>query len=106
MIGHVFDSSGAVCLAIAPSSRLGDYLVLAHIEDARDFDEYVVASISIHDLVNSEGKPDHWMEGSYFRDIAGAVSNFAERVGITNEAALLDQVRYAQGRVARGKSVL
>lgn len=95
MIGHVFTSSGANTLAIAPSSRTGDYLVLATYEG----DQYAVASLAVDRVIEAGGAPDHWMEGSYFDDLDDAIENFGIRTGIPVDL-VAKQVRYAAKRVA------
>lgn len=104
MIGHVFASSGAVTLAIAPSPRLGDYLVLAkQSEDSRDgtqYVQYVVANLYVDRIIGAAGAPDHWMDGAYYQDLDEAIEEFGIRTGLPVDK-VAEQVRYAEKRIDR-----
>lgn len=77
MIGHVFTSSGAVCLACAPSaSRPEEYLVLARTETG-----YAVANLLTEHLA-APGGPDHWLQGSYFDQADDPAENLAEALTV------------------------
>ena len=71
MIGHVFASSGATCLALAPSAeRPDEYILVARTETG-----YAIANILASDL-GKIGGPTSWMRASYVD--AGSPSNTRE----------------------------
>lgn len=104
MIGHVFASSGAITLAIAPSPRLGDYLVLAKQTetggDGTKYVQYVVANLYVDRIIDAAGSPDHWMDGAYFQVLDEAVEEFSIRTGLPVDQ-VAEQVRYAAKRIDR-----
>ena len=90
MLGHIFPTSGAVCLAIAPLPRWsGDYVIVARHQSATT-DQYVVATVTGRDIVESTlaGKtgPDGWNSGTYIAAAhggrLGAVNRFLDEIGL------------------------
>ena len=85
MIGHVFASSGATCLALAPSAeRPDEYVVLARTETG-----YAVAHL-LSETLGRDGGPQYWLRGEYYdqhedaeRDRAEAAAEFATATGLT-----------------------
>jgi hypothetical protein len=74
MIGHVFSSSGAICLATAPHvDRDDEYVVLARYDAG-----YAVASLRI----SAMPAPASWSHGAYFDDVDQAVDAFLEDTGL------------------------
>lgn len=93
MIGHVFTTSGAVCLALAPSAeRSEDYIVLARFED-----QYAVANV----LTEKMPEADYWMRASYFDNLDGAIENFATAAGLSTDRDILHaNVESAEAAIA------
>lgn len=98
MIGHVFTTSGAVCLAIAPSRNdLREYVVLARVETG-----YAVAEVALRDMPT----PTSWLRASYYdchgadKDLREAVADFCRDTlvepGDAGHAKILRRVRYAE----------
>lgn len=96
MIGHVFASSGAVCLAVAPSlDRVEDYIVLARTENG-----YAVARVALRQMPS----PTSWLHAAYYdksggteADLFDAVEAFAEDTGLLqSESNLRERVRAAE----------
>lgn len=112
MLGHIFATSGAVCVAIAPDKhRVGNYIVLARHQDG-DLDQYVVAKISDARVIEAvaEGKtgPDSWNYGSYFplSHREEAIEEFREETEIATDAfALGTQVEHTE-RILREAGVI
>jgi hypothetical protein len=103
MIGHVFAASGAVTLAIAPSLRTGDYLVLVRDAEAVAGGErvqYVIATLYVDRIIDAAGSPDHWMDGAYYTDLDEAIEDFGIRTSLPVDK-VAEQVRYAESRLAR-----
>ncbi|GAB2734703.1 hypothetical protein [Nocardioides pakistanensis] len=95
MIGHVFTSSGATALALAPGRHHYEYVVLAWFED-----QYVVATLDAASMVEPDG-PAFWSAGDYFDDLGDAAEEFARIAGLSDVPLLVKQARYAENEVAR-----
>lgn len=85
MIGHIFASSGAVCLALAPSAERGDeYIVLARTSEG-DKHQYAVA----HLLTAKMPEPDYWMSAEYPTSLDEAIEVFKERTGLAADTEMI-----------------
>ena len=95
MIGYRFKTTGATCLAVAPSSSYrDDYFVLNKYGD-----EYIVGHVAVWAMPT----PDEWWGGHYFPERLGgleaAVDCFREKAGLTNDRRVtIAQVREAEKR--------
>lgn len=95
MIGHVFASSGATLLALAPSSdRPDEYVVLAKTEVG-----YAVADI-LAAALGEIGGPKSWLRASYFDrdedDLDEAIEAFAKDTGRDDLLNLTGAVEHAE----------
>lgn len=95
MIGHVFASSGAVCLAVAPSSRAGDYVALVKHEG-----QYATVLIDAARMVAEGGAPSSWMRGTYFTEVSGAVEDLANQTGL-DQNIVARHVTHAESLLAQ-----
>lgn len=114
MIGHIFASSGATCLALAPSAeRPDEYIVLASTENG-----YAVANIMASAL-GQIGGPKSWMQGSYYdlgghgdADLWSAVCAFADLTwgetitGALDDKALAERMNVLVGHVRHAEDVV
>lgn len=92
MIGHIFTSSGAVCLALAPrDDSVGEYAIIAKTEN-----EYAVATLGIASLP----APEAWSHATYYGPLEDAVEEFRTVTGITDTETLTKQIEYAVGIVS------
>jgi hypothetical protein len=78
MIGYRFPTSGAVCLAMAPSRVPGEHIVLMHWNNGEG--EWVVGHLATHHFP----APEEWYWGHYFSEhrLAEAVDAFVEMSAI------------------------
>lgn len=97
MIGYVFPTSGATCLALAPSStRPDEYLLIVKTETG-----YGVANI-LAEALGREGGPTSWMRGSYYDhgtredNLRSAVAAFAAETGLNDIEHLVAVVEHAE----------
>ena len=96
MIGHVFASSGAVCLALAPSAyRTDEYVVLALTENG-----YAVADVTINAALTEPRGPSSWMRASYYdhgqnRDDnrQAAVEQFSQETGSAYPWRMVESIK-------------
>lgn len=91
MIGHVFASSGATLLALAPATtRPDEYKVFAVHEGG-----YAVAVIYA-DMLTSDA--ERWVRGDYFSSdqFNDAVEAFGEDIGRTDFGPLAAAIRHAE----------
>lgn len=87
MIGHVFASSGATCLALAPSAeRPDEYIVLARTENG-----YAVATL-LTEALGREGGPDSWLRANYFDRLRGNEDDRWDAAVAFTDATLGDTV--------------
>lgn len=106
MIGHVFASSGATILMLAPSyDRPDEYRVLARTENG-----YAVADLLTESL-GEIGGPQYWLRAGYYdrhndahdpdnsEDLTEAVEQIAKDVGREDVGTLRAHAVHAQGVV-------
>lgn len=93
MIGHTFNSSGAVCLALAPSERSGDYAVLARTDEGGYAVALLLDRVLIEAAVEGKTGPDRWMSAEYVSDLDEAVRYFCELTGTSADVVTRDARR-------------
>lgn len=111
MIGHVFATSGATCLALAPSAeRPDEYIVLARTENG-----YAVANVLTEKMTPA---PDYWMRADYFdanggdeADLWTAAVAFADQtwggmVKALDDKALTEQMETLVAHVRHAEQVV
>jgi hypothetical protein len=93
VIGHVFASSNAICLAIAPHAKnFDEYVVLARHDNG-----YAVAQLPIANMPS----PRSWAHGAYYNDddLDEAIAQFLADTELTGSAALMRRrIECAEGQ--------
>lgn len=96
MLGHKFNS-GAICVALAPSTSRDEYIILCVRTDGSIYDLYdrfVVSRIAAQDVITHSRFPEggSWYSGHYHVHLKDAVDTFTDMTGGGNRRVLVKSI--------------